>query len=175
MKKIIATIALTLVVTAGFSQKCKYTINKKDALTGKEVKETYYLDVGSNIANGTFYWLHFLKQSDDTYYIFYKFGVYGQVFNVVPKNQEFKLKLANGNIVTFQSLNEVNPVTGGSTNIVTDWEMKCSISKEDLLLISTNKPVALSTLDFSKNKGVSVDFSNNEANYVSKYASCILQ
>ncbi len=172
MKIFKLTIVLASFILLGntaVAQKCKLKVDKKDAISGKELKETKFVFVTD------FNTLRFQKEGDQ-FYIYNHFHIWGENNNVVKKGQEFSLKLSNGELFKILVEEEVVGNTTVTGNLViTRWDTRCPISKEQIISISKNAPTGLSTLNFSLGKGSSIEIKEKAGKTLSEYAMCLIQ
>ncbi len=158
------------------AQKCKFEINKMDAISGKEIKATKPVFCDKDQYNE----LRFVKEGD-LFYIYNKFFCTNERREIVKKGQEFVLKLVSGELITFSALEEtrggdhiVNSAASGAS-LFTKWDVKCIITKEQLTKLSNSAAIAISTLPFSKYQGNSLEIKEKKGKEIAESAACILQ
>lgn len=156
MKTLKLTIVLASFILSGntaLAQKCKFEVDKKDAISGKEIKATKAVFCDK----GQYNEVRFIKEGD-AFYIYNKFFCSNESNEIVKKGQEFILKLANGDLITISALEDVkggDHITSSSSGafLFTKWDVKCVITKEQLFKLATSYVVAISTTSYSKYQG----------------------
>jgi hypothetical protein len=172
MKKafILATFILFAINHNTFSQKCNYDVNKKDEISGKEIKT-----IKHKLKRGLFVEL----EKNDTTYIFRFIGNYnGAIKKPFGKGYELDLKLLDSNLIKLYTNKEVIPTSKtasgyNTVNIISDYTLNCFISKSQLNQLSKSNIDAFYLKIGGKDFTIYVPQENSEE--IKTSAKCILK
>lgn len=101
--KNIFTLILSLILTTGYAQKCKYDVETTDAFTGKKtIGTTAKLPQGALIG---------FNLSSDKYWVGIFIEFFGEKNEKIAQGDSILLKLSNGEIITLYTNDTFSPTT----------------------------------------------------------------
>jgi len=155
------------------AQKCKFDTNTIDPITNEVKKKNKVFINNYNGTNKPLGEIGFEKINEN-YFLVSRNVIYGQLTKeILPKNEPFKMKLSNGEIVTVYSQEECIPVEQIVQSIETSYIRKFDIDVATLRKIAENPPTFIHA-----NLGSRVyerEISSKIGQKIANAAACILQ
>lgn len=120
-----------------FAQDCDFDFKDKDKFTGK-TKVTYWYSFGNDIL--------YIRKLDGVVTIEIQSSQNGAVKQAVPKGSVGKMRLSNGEFISFTSREDVEAVVkvnGSETDFKSTFDVFYDITAEDLAKLSQSAPAAM--------------------------------
>lgn len=173
MKKItqILSLGVLLLVVSSTqlsAQKCKFDYDKKDPITGEQTKK---ITLKINMA-----WYVGFNEVEGKYFISMDFFIPGNNIKefISPENTVI-FKLTNGELITLHANDNYIPTIRASESIVSVYNAKYDISKEDLQKLATY-PLAFIRMGIGSGKhDIDREIKAKEGVEFQNNAKCILQ
>ena len=180
MKKLILVLSVIMlaVCTNGYSQKdkvelkCKFDVEKKDAFTGVDYKSVRLAVQFKTDNGGDICYFDFVKKGTE-YTLKFEYIIIGNLLVRYPKDGEFLVKLANGELLHLFSTAEITPnITSGSVNY-SKYIIPLMLTFDDVTKISTsNMSVAKITIG---NKEIEIPITEKIGEKIQNICKCLLK
>ena len=165
MKRITIAICVMLLAFNASAQKCKLSIDKKDAVTGEISRLDYF-----KFNRGYFF---YISRTGQNYHIELEYSLLGEENFAIPAGEELPIKLTDGTIFKLTTLEKTTPTSAiiGST-VITIFHPKYSISKEQLEKIAASGGIVAISPKI-KSYNLSREFTKKEIQKSIEIARCI--
>ena len=170
MKKTI-TLLLSIALTSGFAQKCKYDVETTDAFTGKKT-----VGISAKLPKGA---LIGFNLASDKYWVGLYIEFFGEKNEKIAMGDSLLLRLGNGEIITLYTNQESAPtsyIVGQGTayaNVKSYYKPDYNTDAATLTKISLNPVTDLKFYMGINNLAISVDEKFREK--IMKAAGCIIK
>ena len=174
MKKLILLLSLLAGAAAPVvAQVCDHVDVKKDAFTGKAIRTGRVI-----VGNARMRWVVNINQSDGKTTMLWEIAVDGELNQALPTGTKLMLKLDNGKVLDFATIEPTAPVTKAFATtavalVFSTLNLKFELSKEDLKGLSSGVITDIKldvpglTVKYPKLKG-------GQVNRVADIADCLL-